>query len=119
MDELRKCGCCCRSAYGREHYLANKRRYIDQAAAVKRKQLLKRTRYLIEYFKTHPCVDCGEDDPVVLDFDHLGDKLFEIGEQSATVAGSRYSPKSRSARWSARTAIGDGPHVGEVLCASY
>jgi len=71
----------CRSAYGRAHYLANRQRYIDQAAIVKRKQLRQRTLYLIEYFKSHPCVDCGEDDPVVLEFDHLSEKLFDIGRE--------------------------------------
>jgi hypothetical protein len=71
----------CRSAYGREHYLANKQRYIDQAAVSKRKIRLERTRYLIEFFATNPCVDCGETDPVVLEFDHLDvtAKSFDIG----------------------------------------
>jgi hypothetical protein len=71
----------CRSAYGREHYLANRQRYIDQARAVRQRLALKRTRYLIDYFRTHPCVDCGEIDPVVLEFDHLRDKRFAISAQ--------------------------------------
>jgi hypothetical protein len=70
----------CRSAYGREHYLANKERYIAQAAVVKERVARERTFWLIEYFKTHPCVDCGQDDPVVLEFDHvLGEKEFDVG----------------------------------------
>ena len=70
----------CHSAYHREHYLANKQRYIDQAAARGRALYKKRTRYLIEYFATHPCVDCGESDPVVLEFDHVAEKEFDIGQ---------------------------------------
>jgi hypothetical protein len=69
----------CRSACGKEHYAANRQRYIDQARAQKQRLARERTEYLIDYFKTHPCVDCGEGDPVVLEFDHLRDKLFDIG----------------------------------------
>ena len=68
----------CRSAYGKRHYAANKQRYLQNAAALKRRNRLERTKYLIEYFKTHPCVDCGEGDPVVLEFDHVGEKRFEV-----------------------------------------
>ena len=71
----------CRSAYGREHYVANRQRYIDQAAEVKRRLRLARTTFPIEYFATHPCVDCSEPDPVVLEFDHLRDKSFDIGQK--------------------------------------
>ncbi len=69
----------CRSAYGREHCEANRQRYIDRAAIVKRRLTRERTLYLIEFFKTHPCIDCGEEDPIVLEFDHLRDKSFAIG----------------------------------------
>lgn len=63
------CWDCCR-AYGREHYLLNRDAYRERAQR-------RRVRYrdacqvmAYEYLLTHPCVDCGEADPVVLDFDH-------------------------------------------------
>ena len=40
---------------------------------------LERTPYLLDFFVANPCVDCGESDPVVLEFDHLRDKAFDIG----------------------------------------
>jgi hypothetical protein len=69
----------CHSEYHREHYMANKERYVAQAAARKKALYLKHTTLLLDYFAEHPCVDCGESDPVVLEFDHLGDKAFDIG----------------------------------------
>ncbi len=68
----------CRRAYGRKHYEANRERYIQNAAALRRKNRVERTAYLIEYFESHSCVVCGESDPVVLEFDHLRDKEFDV-----------------------------------------
>ena len=70
----------CRAEYKREHYEANRQRYIDQAQVRKQRLAWERTTYLIEFFATHPCVDCGETDPVTLEFDHLANKSFDIGQ---------------------------------------
>ena len=68
----------CRASYKQEHYAANRQRYIDAARARKVAVTAERLAYLIDYFAEHPCVDCGETDPVVLEFDHLRDKEFGI-----------------------------------------
>jgi hypothetical protein len=68
----------CRRDYGKAHYQANKSRYVANAARVKKATRLARTWCLLEYFEVHPCADCGESDPVVLEFDHLRDKEFNV-----------------------------------------
>ena len=68
----------CRAAYGREHYLANRSRYIAEAKRRKDAELDRRIRFLLDFFASNPCADCGEADPRVLEFDHLRDKVFGI-----------------------------------------
>jgi len=66
--------------YNRAHYEANRQLYIDRARrrgiAIRRERMA----YLMDYLRANPCVDCGESDPLVLEFDHLGDKTFTISE---------------------------------------
>jgi hypothetical protein len=68
----------CRAAYHRTHYLQNRERYIAMAAARREREVERRTRLLLEYLAEHPCVDCDENDPIVLEFDHVGEKRFGI-----------------------------------------
>ncbi len=70
----------CRAAYKREHYEANRERYIANAHRRKQAIALERAALLIEFFREQPCVNCGESDPMVLEFDHLADKRFNIAK---------------------------------------
>jgi hypothetical protein len=71
----------CARANSKAHYEANKPAYISRARRRTRQQRANRLHFLVEYFKSHPCVDCGETDPMVLEFDHLRDKEFDIGHE--------------------------------------
>lgn len=72
----------CSRAYSARHYRENaddyKRRGLVNARAKRRLLQQKLYQYLLE----HPCVDCGEADPVVLDFDHQEplEKFLTINE---------------------------------------
>jgi len=70
----------CNSAYLKEHYAKNVPYYIEKSARFRRKRKAANLAKLLEYFADHPCVDCGETDPVVLQFDHVrGTKVKAVG----------------------------------------
>jgi hypothetical protein len=64
----------CHAAYRRSHYLRNRDTYIRQEVArIKRYREENRPK-IREYLRAHPCIDCGEANIVVLDFDHRDPK---------------------------------------------
>lgn len=56
----------------KNHYNTNKEYYLLKAR--KRNKILRDeiNLYIYEYLSKNPCVDCGESDVVVLEFDHIG-----------------------------------------------
>ena len=69
----------CRQDYQKEWYKNNKPAQI-KAASERRDAVARINQALvIKYLQEHPCVDCGEKDIVVLQFDHVrGEKEYDI-----------------------------------------
>lgn len=71
----------CKKFYNAQWYKKNAAK-VRKSAKLRLVALKKRRKqWLLEYLQTHPCVDCGESNPVVLDFDHVrGVKVFTIAK---------------------------------------
>jgi hypothetical protein len=57
-----------------KYYAANRDRLIPGIKDRRRRAVREARIFVRSYFLGHPCVDCGESDPVVLDFDHVTGK---------------------------------------------
>ena len=68
----------CKKTYNAAYYEATKDRH-NPGRIARRKRAQQEAREMVyQYLSEHPCVDCGESDVVVLDFDHQGDKVATI-----------------------------------------
>jgi hypothetical protein len=68
----------CQREYTNEWYSRNRKRQIAKAK-VRSLHAESELKYRVrEYLLDHPCVDCGQSDVAVLDFDHLRDKRANV-----------------------------------------
>ncbi len=58
----------------KNHYNENRKYYLEKTQRRNKYLRQKANEFLLQYFLKHPCVDCGETDPRVLEFDHKGER---------------------------------------------
>lgn len=71
----------CVKKYRKKYYSENREKGIANSAYHAKKANIRNMQYIWDYLLDHPCVDCGEENPVVLEFDHRDgvEKLGNIG----------------------------------------
>lgn len=70
-----ECKKCTRKRY-KSFYQRNRHQEIIRAAIKAKKHLKVSKAFIVDYLKDHPCIDCLESNPVVLEFDHIGGSKF-------------------------------------------
>jgi hypothetical protein len=82
------CKICCAEAVRKTY--ASSIEYRQSCRDGKVKRSLENHRYIYGYLKSHPCVDCRESDPLVLQFDHV-----DLTEKRGCVTGFSGSSRQR------------------------
>ena len=61
----------CKQAYDRAYHARRSKEQKTWKQELQRKLQIEKRQFMYDYLLSHPCVVCGEDDPVVLEFDHV------------------------------------------------
>lgn len=71
----------CHKRYAATHYVENKSAYLHRSKINNPITQARLRERVARYLEEHPCVDCGESDIVVLDFDHVrGEKSHNVAQ---------------------------------------
>src|SRR5579859_1261837 len=72
----------CSREYFRGYYARNRQKYVLRSRQRNAAERQCNQERVLEFLRSHPCVDCGEDDPLVLQFDHEDPevKVANVGE---------------------------------------
>jgi hypothetical protein len=72
----------CVAIFHKEHYQERKAYYKKKARKHNTEYRLRNLQFMVDYLKQHPCIDCGETDPIVLEFDHRGNKNYDVSKMA-------------------------------------
>ena len=76
----------CLQKYKHDDHIKNKIKDYNK----KRDRISNNRRIILDYLKTHPCVDCGENDILVLELDHVrGDKIGDVCRMATNGVGEK------------------------------
>lgn len=75
----------CNRVYQKQHYILNRVQYIQKHRKYVSKIDENNRRKMRDYLFLHPCIDCGEKDIRVLEFDHILPKRHNV---STLLSGS-------------------------------
>jgi hypothetical protein len=71
----------CQAGQRKIWYENNKEKHIKKVRVNRLQAVAEGQAYIWAYLSKHPCVDCGETNPIVLEFDHVrGKKIKAVGD---------------------------------------
>jgi len=70
----------CQHQHQDNWYQSHKQEHLDNVHERKRRLRDEAREWVYQYLLTHPCTQCGESDPRVLEFHHEGDKDRAVSE---------------------------------------
>lgn len=69
----------CANKLAKKHYKKNSAQMKKQIQNSKKNRIEEHRLKLFNYYNDHPCIDCTENDPMVLEMDHVrGKKIKEV-----------------------------------------
>lgn len=77
----------CTSNYRKEYYNKNKEKAIEYSKKTTKDIRIRNRQFVWDYLKEHPCIECGEKNPVTLEFDHRDEKTKVMDISSAVDNG--------------------------------